>query len=80
MATKNRTNRTGWGPSSFKQPAISRKNHERLLARPSVAPIGGFARAASVSHGVSATDKETRRMREIMEGLNLKLDALLAKE
>ena len=81
VATKNRTNRPRWGPSSFKQPTtINRKNQERLLARPSVAPIGGFARAASVSHGVSATDKETRRMREIVEELNLKLDALLAKE
>ena len=81
VATKNRTNRTGWGPSSFKQPAtINRKHQERLLARPSAAPIGGFARAASVSHGISAADKETRRMREIVEELNVKLDALLAKQ
>lgn len=81
VTTKNRTNRTGWGRSSFKQPAtISRRNRERLLARPSVVSIGGFPRAASVSHSVSAADKETRRMREIVEELNLKLDALLAKE
>lgn len=81
VATKNRTNRTGWEPSSSKQLAtINRKNQQRLLARPPVAPIGGFARAASVSHGVSAADRETRRMREIVEELNLKLDALLAKQ
>ncbi|KAF8435563.1 hypothetical protein BGX38DRAFT_1216984 [Terfezia claveryi] len=59
---------------------INRKNQQRLLARPPVAPIGGFARAASVSHGVSAADRETRRMREIVGELNLKLDALLAKQ
>ncbi|KAF8427499.1 hypothetical protein EV426DRAFT_699329 [Tirmania nivea] len=81
VATKNRTNRTRWGPSTFKQPTnINRKNQDRLLARPSAAPIGGFARGASASHGISAADRETRRMREIVEELNLKLDALLAKE
>ena len=50
------------------------------MARPSPVPSGGLARAASVGHGASSADKEARKMRQIIEELSLKLDALLAKE
>lgn len=79
--SRSRTNRTAWGPSSFKAPAAhNRKNPERLLARPSAGASGALVRAASISYGVAPADKEARRMREMIQELSLKLDALLAKE
>ncbi|KAF8461417.1 hypothetical protein BDZ91DRAFT_737354 [Kalaharituber pfeilii] len=84
---KSRTHRSTSGPSTFKQPASfaanNRKNLEftgRLLGKPSPAANSGVVRAASVSHIANTAKQETRQLRETIQELSLKLDALLAKQ